>query len=204
MSGARHRRGMHEAASCAAAAGAPLRIVVVLIAALALAACEREARRFEPPVGKTITPPPVRMSDIQPAAIDTTTAIAPHYEVNAYALAEGKRLFSWYNCNGCHANGGGDKGPPLMDDTWIYGSEPSNIYATIVEGRPNGMPSFGGHIPDNELWELVAYVRSMSGLVPKSAAPSRNDDIQAKKSENRLLPQPPQSSGVPPASERSQ
>jgi cytochrome c oxidase cbb3-type subunit 3 len=144
------------------------------------------------------------MARIQPAAIDTSTTIAPHYEVNAYALAQGKRLFSWYNCNGCHANGGGDKGPPLMDDTWIYGSSPENIYATIVEGRPNGMPAFGGHIADDEVWELVAYVRSMSGLVPKDAAPGRNDDIQAKKSENRLLAQPPIESSVPPASERAQ
>jgi cytochrome c oxidase cbb3-type subunit III len=181
----------------------PSRLAVVLVA-LILVACEREARHFEPPVGNSITPPPIRMSEIQPNATDTTTKIAAHYEVNAYALAEGKRLFSWYNCNGCHANGGGDKGPALMDDVWIYGSEPENIYATIIEGRPNGMPSFGGHIPDNEIWELVAYVRSMNGLVPKDAAPSRNDDIQAKKSENRLLPQPPQASGVPPSSERSQ
>jgi len=184
--------------------GVSLHLALVTLTVLALASCEREERRFEPPVGKAITPPPVRMSEVQPNAIDTSTTIAPHYEVNAYALAEGKRLFSWYNCNGCHANGGGDKGPALMDDTWTYGSAPENIYATIVEGRPNGMPSFGGHIPDNEVWELVAYVRSMSGLVPKDAAPSRNDDIQAKKSENRLLPQPPVSSGVPPSSERSQ
>ena len=28
-------------------------------------------------------------------------------EQNAYAIAQGKRLFSWYNCVGCHANGGG-------------------------------------------------------------------------------------------------
>jgi cytochrome c oxidase cbb3-type subunit 3 len=205
MSNARRQRSAHaHGASAPDRHRAPRRLALVLLAALTLAACEREARRFEPPVGKAITPPPIRMSAVQPAAIDTTTTLAPHYEVNAYSLAEGKRLFDWYNCNGCHANGGGDKGPALMDDTWIYGSEPSNIYATIVEGRPNGMPSFGGHIPDNEIWELVAYVRSMSGLVPKDAAPSRNDDIQAKKSENRLLPQPPQSSGVPPASERSQ
>ena len=37
---------------------------------------------------------------------------------------QGKRLFSWYNCIGCHANGGGGIGPPLMDDEWIYGSRP--------------------------------------------------------------------------------
>ena len=158
---------------------------------LAVTSCEREARHFEPPVGSRITPPPVRLSEIQPSATDTTSTVAPHYEVNAYALAEGKRLFGWYNCNGCHANGGGDKGPPLMDDTWIYGSEPANIYATIVEGRPNGMPSFGGHIPDNEVWEIVAYVRSMSGLAASTAAPNRSDSMHAGKPESMVDRQMP-------------
>jgi mono/diheme cytochrome c family protein len=27
-----------------------------------------------------------------------------------------------------------------MDDKWLYGSEPENIVASILEGRPNGMP----------------------------------------------------------------
>ena len=40
--------------------------------------------------------------------------------------------------------GGGGIGPPLMDDRWIYGSAPENIYASIVQGRPNGMPAWGG------------------------------------------------------------
>ena len=165
--------------------------LLAALAMLAVASCEREARPFEPPVGSRITPPPVRLSEIQPSAADTTSTIAPHYEVNAYALAEGKRLFGWYNCNGCHANGGGDKGPPLMDDTWIYGSEPANVYATIVEGRPNGMPSFGGHIPDNEVWEIVAYVRSMSGLASSGAAPNRSDSMQAGKPESMAKRQMP-------------
>jgi cytochrome c oxidase cbb3-type subunit 3 len=91
-----------------------------------------------------------------------------------------------------------------MDDVWIYGSEPANIYATIVEGRPNGMPSFGGHIPDEQVWQLVAYVRSMSGLVPQDAAPSRNDDIQSKPSENRADPQAPAMAAPPASAERSQ
>ena len=65
-------------------------------------------------------------------------------------MAEGQRLYRWYNCAGCHANGGGGMGPPLMDDKWIYGSEPENIVATILEGRPNGMPSFRGKVPDDQ------------------------------------------------------
>jgi cytochrome c oxidase cbb3-type subunit 3 len=71
-------------------------------------------------------------------------------------------------------------GPPLMDDWWIYGSEPANIYETIVEGRPNGMPSFGGHIPTYEIWQLAAYVRSLSNLEPKDTIPARQDAMQSE------------------------
>src|SRR3712207_8677085 len=42
---------------------------------------------------------------------------------------------------------------------------------TIREGRPNGMPSFRGRVPDNQIWELAAYVRSMGRYVSKDAAP---------------------------------
>ena len=160
-------------------------IALAAFAALALAGCQRESRDFEPPT-KTVSSPSVRMSMIQPGAVVTGTALEHKYEDNAYALSEGKRLFGWYNCNGCHANGGGDKGPALMDNVWVYGSDPANIYATIVEGRPNGMPSFGSMVPDDQIWELAAYVRSMAGLESSAAAPGRNDDMMSRPSENRL------------------
>jgi cytochrome c oxidase cbb3-type subunit 3 len=64
-----------------------------------------------------------------------------------------------------------------MDQKWIYGSEPQNIYSTIVEGRPNGMPSFRGKIPESQIWEIVAYVRSMSGQLPKDVSPGRGDHM---------------------------
>ena len=66
------------------------------------------------------------------------------------------------------------------------------------------MPSFGGHIPDEQVWQLAAYVRSMSGLVPKDAAPSRDDAIQAKPSENRIRPEQPVMAAPASTSERSQ
>jgi len=74
-------------------------------------------------------------------------------------------------------------GPPLMDDKWIYGSAPANIFATIVEGRPNGMPAFGGKLANDQVWRLVAYVRSLSGLVHQDAASGRSDHMQVKKPE---------------------
>ena len=75
-------------------------------------------------------------------------------------------------------------GPALMDSKWIYGSKPEQIFATIVEGRPNGMPSFRGKLPDYQVWQLVAYVRSLSGNVSSNAAPGRDDDMQIKNPEN--------------------
>lgn len=86
---------------------------------------------------------------------------APFYE-NAAAVVTGKRLFGQFNCSGCHSNGGGGMGPSLMDDVWIYGSRLEQIHQTLVEGRPNGMPTWGDKIPDEQLWQISAYVRSMS------------------------------------------
>ena len=173
----------------------------VLAGALLLAGCEREKRQFEVPPSASIAVKSLRMSTITPGGPSAAPKVTNPYEEDAYTLSEGKRLFTWYNCTGCHAQGGGGQGPPLMDNLWIYGSEPANVFATIVQGRPNGMPAFGGRIPENEVWELVAYVRSMSGLVDKTLAPSRNDTLHAKPAENRVDRQPPVASGTPPAAE---
>ena len=75
-------------------------------------------------------------------------------------------------------------GATLSDAGWRYGHEPAAIYATIVEGRPNGMPAFGGRIPDDQVWQLVAYVRSLSGQLRKDVAPSRSDAMSGAPPEN--------------------
>ena len=172
--------------------------VLVVGVLAALLGCEREARRFEEARSAATLPQSIRQSDIQPAANGAPAPLANAYEENAPALSEGQRLYRWYNCNGCHANGGGGQGPALMDDTWIYGSEPANIYASIVQGRPNGMPAFGGRITEGQVWKLAAYVRSMSGLAPADASPSRRDAIHAREPENRIETPPPRNA-VPPA-----
>jgi cytochrome c oxidase cbb3-type subunit III len=72
------------------------------------------------------------------------------------------RLYKQFNCTGCHFNGGGGIGPPLMDDQWIYGGRLDQIYNSIYQGRPNGMPAWGGKIADDQIWQIATYVRSMS------------------------------------------
>ena len=105
-----------------------------------------------------------RQSELQPGQATASAVQNNPFEGQEEAIAEGKRLYNQYNCSGCHAAGGGAIGPPLMDDEWIYGSSSANIFWTIVEGRPQGMPAFGGRIAKDEVWRIAAFVRSLSGL----------------------------------------
>jgi cytochrome c oxidase cbb3-type subunit 3 len=162
------------------------KIIPVSLAALALAtlvSCERERRKFPDAGAGSISSAEVRQSELQPGPPTPYADAKNPDEENAYAVSEGKRLYELYNCAGCHAHGGGDIGPPLMDDKWIYGSSPQNIYSVIVEGRPNGMPSFGGKIPEAQLSQIIAYVRSMSGQLRKDVSPGRSDHMSSKKGE---------------------
>jgi cytochrome c oxidase cbb3-type subunit 3 len=172
------------------------------ILALALAACDREERRFrEAPPGATPSGA-VQLSTLKPGVATRPVELHNAYDENAYAVSEGERRFNSYNCAGCHAHGGGGMGPPLIDDEWIYGSAPENIYETIVEGRPNGMPSFGGRIPSYQIWQLVAYVRSLSALTPSGTRSSRTDHMMMFPGSRTLQrPEQPKQSTRPPASE---
>jgi cytochrome c oxidase cbb3-type subunit III len=87
---------------------------------------------------------------------------AAQYYDNQNAVNLGKALFYSMNCSGCHTNGGGGMGPSLMDSQWIYGGRLEQIRQTIADGRPNGMPAWGARLSDADMWELAAYVRSMS------------------------------------------
>ena len=101
--------------------------------------CRRDCRRssHRKPAGRAgATRPRRRQAPV------TKNAEAQKFDGNPEQIAAGRQLFMAYNCVGCHFNGGGGIGPPLMDSKWIYGSSMENIASTIREGRPNGMPSF--------------------------------------------------------------
>lgn len=178
--------------------------VTLLLLVLALAGCEREKRYFSPPAqNATPAPAAARMSANQPAVVlggGVKTAVKNYsmYDGNAFAVSQGKRLYRWYNCSGCHAAGGGSIGPALMDAEWRYGSDPASIFASIAQGRPNGMPSFGGHIPEDQAWMIVAYVRSMSGGLRKDVAPSRSDGLYPGNPENAREERPARPEGKAP------
>lgn len=165
---------------------------------LALTACDRERRSFRDMPPATTPTSLVSLSPLEPGMPRARVTLSAPYDDNAYGVAEGKRLYSQWNCVGCHAHGGGAIGPALMDVEWIYGSEPENIYATIVEGRPNGMPSFRGKLSSSQVWQLVSYVRSLSGFLNADVRSGRQDHMQVRTQDQALKGLRPKRVSVPP------
>ena len=169
--------------------------LLLIVMALVTAGCERERREYRPGAADAAPPLTVTVSELHAGASTPPAPTVNRREASAYALVEGRRLYSWFNCEGCHFLGGGGIGPPLMDEEWIYGGQPANVFATIVEGRPNGMPSFRNKIPEYQVWQIVAYVRSMSGQVAKDVAPGRPDHMSSKPVEQAVPPPPGRTGG---------
>jgi cytochrome c oxidase cbb3-type subunit 3 len=136
--------------------------VLALVALAALAGCDKQADNA-PPAGAGV--PAQRDVALVPAGGSLATApnpLARPYYNSASAVVEGMRIYNDMNCVGCHFNGGGGIGPPLMDDQWVYGGRLDQIYDTVYFGRANGMPAWGGKLTDDQIWKVAAYVRSMS------------------------------------------
>ena len=162
------------------------------VLATLLAGCERERREYHSsPVNAPVRHP--RLSTLQPGSplASPIDPVGVHYENNAYHINQGERLFRWFNCNGCHGNGGGSIGPALMDGQWRYGGRIDQIHASILEGRPNGMPAWRDKLTDQQAWQISAYIRALSGNVRKDAAPSRRDAMRATPPLDRIPSQPP-------------
>ncbi len=80
---------------------------------------------------------------------------------SAEAAAAGKMLFRKMNCVGCHGYDlTGGMGPDLTDDSWLYGGRPGEIFHTIFEGTPRGMPSWKSQLTPDEIWQLVTFIQS--------------------------------------------
>jgi cytochrome c oxidase cbb3-type subunit III len=155
---------------------------------LMLGACKREERDFrtDPPIAHALDDVAAMPGGIagQPPQVDR--ARGHGFLNNAYQLSEGKRLFDWFNCSGCHASmGGGASGPALSDAWWRYGPDEVSIFLSIRDGRPQGMPAFRDKLTTEQIWQLAYYVRTVGTASPKTAAPSRNDDMNARPAENR-------------------
>jgi cytochrome c oxidase cbb3-type subunit 3 len=105
----------------------------------------------------------VPVTHVYPGAIKPKIEIAVPDLDDEQRIWRGKQYYNQFNCVGCHApHGAGGMGPSLSNKTFLYGKEPENIYLTILQGRPMGMPAWGAMLPDEIIWDIVAYVRRMA------------------------------------------
>lgn len=161
--------------------------MLAVLAVPALAACEREKRdlRLDPPSLAALDQVATMANGIGGAPPDVYVALDRTYETNAYNLSQGKRLYEWFNCTGCHANGGGAAGPAFLDGWWRYGPDPVSLFVSVRDGQPHGMPPFRDKMTTEQIWQVAAYVQTIGLYSGKTAAPSRNDEMQSRPAESR-------------------
>ncbi len=107
-----------------------------------------------------------RQYDAEMKAAGKTAAVAAAatdpatYVGKADAIAEGKTEFAT-TCAACHmADASGGIGPNLKA-TLKYGSTPDKLFASIAQGRPNGMPPFEQQLGKQKILKLVAFIESL-------------------------------------------
>ena len=93
-------------------------------------------------------------------ASDTSGAVGADMVVGKpNAIENGRALFGSMNCAGCHAYDlTGGMGPDLTDNSWLYGRKPEQIFRTIANGTPGGMPGWKDKMSPQQIWQVVAYI----------------------------------------------
>jgi cytochrome c551/c552 len=102
----------------------------------------------------------------------TSTQVTHKFTGNIADANAGRVLFMTHNCVGCHGGlAGGAMGPSLRDTVWKYGGTDQALYASIHDGRPQGMPAWGqtssvvgqqgDTLSDQQIKQIVTYIRSL-------------------------------------------
>jgi cytochrome c oxidase cbb3-type subunit III len=135
--------------------------------------------QVEPPATKTLSIPLGDVPGAPNVRADLANKVVNPFEGQASAVQDGKVLFQKMNCVYCHQfKGTGLIGPSLANGQWRYGGRPAEIFKSIYEGRPQGMPAWGEAMPTDKIWQVVTYIVSLGGAVPNTV--SSQGDLPAK------------------------
>lgn len=116
------------------------------------------------------------------------------YGSDTAAVERGRALFVAMNCTGCHGfeAKAGLMAPKLTDNFWRYGGSDADVFNSVYEGRAQGMPAWGAVLSQDQIWELVAYIRSLGGMtgprVPSQATYTNTAEAGAPTTQNRQHP----------------
>jgi mono/diheme cytochrome c family protein len=85
------------------------------------------------------------------------------YNGKPEAVQQGRALYLQNGCGACHGvMGGGGMGMPLLDDVWKFGSDDETLFKLIKGQIPEQtMPKIFGHLSDDDVWKMIAYIRSI-------------------------------------------
>jgi cytochrome c oxidase cbb3-type subunit 3 len=159
-----------------------MRRAVYVLAIGAIVACTRDTSQEavrEGAMGKYGLPPDsvlqaVPLGDLAGVTPNRLATTIPNpYAGNQAAITAGQELFVNMNCVGCHGYDlHGGMGPNLTDTYWRYGGAPADIFNSIYQGRPQGMPAWGKALPRDAIWKIVAYIQAQGGAFPARLAES--------------------------------
>jgi cytochrome c oxidase cbb3-type subunit 3 len=112
-----------------------------------------------------------RITEVELAAINQTD----NPDLYNYAIQGGAATFATW-CSQCHGSGAAGVQaagyPNLLDDDWLWGGTIDDIHYTISHGirneddfdaRYSEMTAFEGLLSDEEISQVVQYVRNISG-----------------------------------------
>lgn len=93
---------------------------------------------------------------------------------DAAAIEEGEALFQAVCTGYCHVTSSASreaKCPDLFDCEWKNGGSDKEMFEILLNGVPNTeMAPFKGQLPDEMLWQILAYVKSASTCKDDKAA----------------------------------
>ena len=103
----------------------------------------------------------------QPPASDSTrNPLADH----PTAAADGQRVYN-QTCQSCHGPAGqGDRGPALTTTRFVHGNDDADLFHTIRAGVPGTQMSPFGGLSDEQIWQLVTYIRRLQSTAPADRA----------------------------------
>ena len=95
------------------------------------------------------------------AAKSEKTVTVKQYSGNSEAIKVGKDIFI-STCAPCHkADATGGIGPNLTMAELKYGVTHKDIYESIANGRPNGMPPFLQQVGSDKISKVIAFLESL-------------------------------------------
>src|ERR1700723_1405729 len=156
--------------------------ILVFVAWLVLAfSCRAQQGQSSPPADTK--PPSPSAAKIPPEALKVGNPVKP----TAASLAVAKKKYG-YDCAMCHGTDGDGKGnlaidmklkmPDYRDPAALKSVTDGEMFYVIKNGNGGEMPSEADRLKDEDIWNLVNYIRSIpknsklpAAEKPKSDAP---------------------------------